>query len=119
MSMNEKGCKIVRSFDCQKIFESNPSYNFHKRYFCWESPKLFSRIILENQVPLLHRFVRINSILNGIAIRKQYRGSPTSTVSTSTISTSMNFIAIGIKLVLLELLFSKISTSGNWLCSTH
>ena len=29
-----------------------------------------------------------------------YRGSPTSTVSTSTISTSTNFIAIGIKLVL-------------------
>ena len=29
-----------------------------------------------------------------------YRGSPTSTVSTITISTSTNFIAIGIKLVL-------------------
>ena len=33
-----------------------------------------------------------------------YRGSPTSTVSTSTISTSTNFRAIGIKLVLVELL---------------
>ena len=43
----------------------------------------------------------------------------TSTVSTCTISTSTNFIAIGIKLVLVELLCSKISTSGNWLCSTH
>jgi len=30
----------------------------------------------------------------------KYRGSPTSTVSISTISTSTNFIAIGIKLVL-------------------
>ena len=30
----------------------------------------------------------------------QYRGSPTSTVSTSTISTSTNLIAIGIELVL-------------------
>ena len=48
------------------------------------------------------------------ALTKAYRGSPTSTVSTST-----NFIAIGIKLVLVELLCSKISTSGNWLCSTH
>ena len=48
-----------------------------------------------------------------------YRGSHTSTVSTSTISTSTNFVAIGIKLVLVELLCSKISTSGNWLCSTH
>ena len=48
-----------------------------------------------------------------------YRGSPTSTVSTSTISTSTNFIAIGMRLVLVELLCSKISTSGNWLCSTH
>ena len=48
-----------------------------------------------------------------------YRGSPTSTVSTSTISTSTNFIAIGIKLVLVELLCSKVSTSGNWLCSIH
>ena len=34
----------------------------------------------------------------------KYRGSPTSTVSTSTISTSTNFRAIGIKLVLVELL---------------
>ena len=42
-----------------------------------------------------------------------YRGSPTSTVSTSTNSTSTNFSAIGIKLVLVELLCSKISTSGN------
>ena len=33
-----------------------------------------------------------------------YRGSPTNTVSTSTISTSTNFIAIGIKLVLVEFL---------------
>ena len=33
-----------------------------------------------------------------------YKGSPTSTVSTSTISTSTNFIAIGIKLVLVEFL---------------
>ena len=48
-----------------------------------------------------------------------YRGSPTSTVSTSTISTSTNFSAIGIKFVLVELLCSKIRTSGNWLCSTH
>ena len=46
-------------------------------------------------------------------------GSPTSTVSTSTISTSTNFIAIGMKLVLVELLCSKSSTSGNCLCSTH
>ena len=45
-----------------------------------------------------------------------YRGSPTSTVSTSTISTSANFCAIGIKFVLMELLCSKIRTSGNWLC---
>ena len=35
-----------------------------------------------------------------------YRGSPTSTVFTSTISTSTNFIAIGIKSVLVE--FSRI-----------
>ena len=35
-----------------------------------------------------------------------YRGSPTSTVSTSTISTSTIFIAIGIKSVLVE--FSRI-----------
>jgi hypothetical protein len=48
-----------------------------------------------------------------------YRGSPTSTVSTSMISTSMNFSAIGIKLVLVEFLCSKIRTSGNWLCSTY
>ena len=41
-------------------------------------------------------------------------GGPTSIISTST-----NFIAIGIELVLVELLCSKISTSGNWLCSTH
>ena len=47
------------------------------------------------------------------------RGSPTSTVSTCTISTSTNFSAIGTKLVLDELLCSKIRTSGNWLCSTH
>ena len=45
-----------------------------------------------------------------------YRGSPTSTVSTSTNSTSTNFSAIGIKFVLVELLCSKIRTSGNWLC---
>ena len=32
--------------------------------------------------------------------KTDYRGSPTCTVSTSTISTSTNFIAIGIKLVL-------------------
>ena len=44
---------------------------------------------------------------------------PTSTVSTSTNSTSTNFIAIDIKFVLVELLCSKIRTSGNWLCSTH
>ena len=49
----------------------------------------------------------------------EYRGSPTSTVSTSTISTSTNFIAIGIKLVLVELLCNKISTGGNWIRSTH
>ena len=48
-----------------------------------------------------------------------YRGSPTSTVSTSTNSTSTNFSAIGIKFELVELLCSKIRTSGNWLCSTH
>ena len=51
----------------------------------------------------------------------QLQGSPSpiSTVFTSTISTSTNFIAIGIKLVLVELLCSKISTSENWLCITH
>ena len=48
-----------------------------------------------------------------------YRGSPTSTVSTSAISTSTNFCAIGIKFVLVESLCSKIRTSENWLCSTH
>ena len=32
-----------------------------------------------------------------------YRGSPTITVSTNTISTSTNFVAIGIKLVLVEI----------------
>ena len=32
----------------------------------------------------------------------KYRGSPASTVSTSTISTSTNFFAIGIKSVLVE-----------------
>ena len=50
---------------------------------------------------------------------EEYRESPTSTVSTSTNSTSTNFSAIGIKLVLVEFLCSKIRTSGNWLCSTH
>ena len=35
-----------------------------------------------------------------------YRGSPTSTVFTSTISTNTNFIAIGIKLVLVEILWN-------------
>ena len=35
-----------------------------------------------------------------------YRGSPTSTVSTSTISTSTNFFVIGIKLVLVEFLWN-------------
>ena len=34
------------------------------------------------------------------SFKTMYRGSPTSTVSTSTISTSTNFIAIGMKLVL-------------------
>ena len=60
-------------------------------------------------------------LLNQMAVTSssQYRGSPTSTVSTSTISTSMNFIAIGIRLLLVEFLCSKISTCGNWLCSTH
>ena len=42
-----------------------------------------------------------------------------STVSICTNSTSTNFSAIGIKLVLVELLCSKIRTSGNWLYSTH
>ena len=49
----------------------------------------------------------------------QYRGSPTSTVSSSTNSTITNFGAIGIKFVQVELLCSKIRTSGNWQCSTH
>ena len=40
-------------------------------------------------------------------------------VSTSTFSTSMNFSAIDIKFLLVELLFSKTHTSGNLLCSTH
>ena len=40
----------------------------------------------------------------------EYRGSPTSTVSSSTNSTCTNFGAIGIKVVLVELLCSKIST---------
>ena len=47
--------------------------------------------------------------LNAFFIRfveYDYRGSPTSTVSTSTISTSTIFIAIGIKSVLVE--FSRI-----------
>ena len=47
------------------------------------------------------------------------RGSPTSTVSNTMVSTSTNFSAIGIKFVLVEFLFSKIHTIGNWLCSSH
>ena len=43
----------------------------------------------------------------------QYRKSPTSTVSTSKIFSSMNFIALGIKFVPVELLCSKICTRGN------
>ena len=61
----------------------------------------------------------IGQIIFGSKMTIVYRGSPTSTVSTSTVSTSTNFSAIGIKLVLVELLCSKISTSGNWFCSTH
>ena len=52
-----------------------------------------------------------------------YRGSPTSTVFTNTISTSTNFKSywykISISGIFTWLLCSKISTSGNWLCSTH
>ena len=48
----------------------------------------------------------------------QYRKSPTSTVSTSKIFSSMNFIALGIKFVPVELLCSKIdyvvATSTNF-----
>ena len=69
------------------------------------------------------RYPRIISISRltffSYTLLSMYRGSPTSTVSTCTISTSTNFIAIGIKLVLVELLCSKVSTSGNWLCSIH
>ena len=43
----------------------------------------------------------------------EYRGSPPCTVSTNMISTSTNFSAIGIKFVLVELLFSKIRTKIN------
>ena len=42
-----------------------------------------------------------------IKIYSMYRGSPTSTVSTSTNSTSAIFSAIGIKFVLVEFVISK------------
>ena len=48
-----------------------------------------------------------------------YRGSPTSTVSSSTISTSTVFQCYVLKTVLVEFLCTKNRTSGNWLCSTH
>ena len=48
-------------------------------------------------------FQNLMTILSRWQINK-YRGSPTSTVSTSTISISTNFRAIGIKLVLVEFL---------------
>ena len=48
-----------------------------------------------------------------------YRGSPTSTVSSSTISTSTVFQCYVLKTVLVEFLCTINRTSGNWLCSTH
>ena len=50
---------------------------------------------------------------------RNYRGSPTSTVSSSTISTSTVFQYYLLKTVLVEFLCTKNRTSGNWLCSTH
>ena len=66
--------------------------------------------------PSRHHYKSEQIITNCVT---KYRGSPTSTVSTGTNSTSTNFSGIGIKFVLVELLCSKIRTSGNCLCSTH
>ena len=50
----------------------------------------------------------------------KYMGSPTSTVSTCTITTSTNFQTYYIvKFLLVELQCIKICTSGKWLCSTY
>ena len=51
--------------------------------------------------------------------KAEYRGSPTSTVSTSTNSTSTNFSAIGIKFVLVEFVISKIVLVEFSLCTTQ
>ena len=51
--------------------------------------------------------------------KSDYRGSPTSTVSSSTISTSTVFQCYVLKTVLVEFLCTINRTSGNQLCSTY
>ena len=69
------------------------------------SQPFFKRDLLEHFYQDGTRYIQYNSrswfdLDLAIVLIIEYRGSPTSTVSTSTISTSTNFIAIGIKLVL-------------------
>ena len=84
----------------------------------------FYRLISKRNRPIRQKkgvsfIAKQDKYASTIGSRYMYRGSPTSTVSSSTISTSTVFECYVLKTVLVEFLCTINRTSGNWLCSTH
>ena len=82
-------------------------------------PQIFFTMLKRNKLQWVYLLKKVHEESFGAQSLKRYRGSPTSTVSSSTIFTSTVFQCYVLKTVLVEFLYTINRTSGNWLCSTH